>query len=113
MPDANCMVAAVSELHPHYSAAADEYNRRLDRGESLVVAGHTLAEAYSVLTRIPAPLRLTGAQAAAILERSFVSQGEVVSLDGTEYAALVHDSPGRDVIGGRIYDAIIAACAIK
>jgi predicted nucleic acid-binding protein len=112
MLDTNCMIAAVSRAHPHHARAADEYNRRLDRGESLVVAAHSLAEAYSVLTRSPPPLRLSGNQAVAVLEGSFVGTGEVIGLDGPEYVALVRSLPTRG-IGGLVYDAIIGACAHK
>ena len=92
MFDTSCMIAAVSGSHPHHGPAADQYNRRLDSGESLVVAAHSLAEAYSVLTRSPAPLRLSGVQAATLLDRSFVSRGEVISLDGSEYVELLRGS---------------------
>lgn len=113
MLDTNCMIAAVSRAHPHHTAAADEYNARLDRGESLVVAGHSLAEAYSVLTRSPIPLRLSARQAAAVLEASFLTKGQVISLDGSEYVVLLRSLPSRGVTGGLVYDAIIAASARK
>ena len=113
MLDTNCMIAAVSRAHPRHTEAADEYNVRLDRGESLILAAHSLAEAYSVLTRIPVPLRLSARQAATVLETSFLNRGQVVSLDGPEYVALLQSLPSRGVTGGLVYDAIIAACARK
>jgi len=113
MFDTSSMIAALTRSHKDHAAAADEYNRRLDGGESLVVAAHSLAEAYSVLNRGPAQLRLSAADAATVLDGSFASQGEMIALDGTEYVALIRSSPGRGVTGGLVYDAIIAACARK
>ena len=113
MFDTNCMIAAVTRSHRHHLPSADEYNRRLDRGETLMVAAHSLAEAYSVLTRAPAPLRLSADHAASVLERSFVSQCEVIALDEADYVALLRSSPVKGVTGGLVYDAIIAACAGK
>src|SRR5207249_8646069 len=83
------------------------------RGESLVIAAQALAECYSVLTRSPAPLRVPAGQAMAMLDQSFVQNGEVVALDGSDYVALLGSLPARGVTGGLVYDAIIAACALK
>src|SRR5437870_12775386 len=99
MLDTNCMISVVSRVHPHHAAAVDEYNRRLDRGESLVIAAHALAECYSVLTRSPAPLRVPAGQAMAMLDQSFVQNGAVVALDGSDYVALLGSLPARAVTG--------------
>jgi predicted nucleic acid-binding protein len=56
--DTNCLIAAVCDWHGQHRVAAAEIERRLDRGEQMAVAVHTLTEAYSVLTRFPAPHRL-------------------------------------------------------
>jgi predicted nucleic acid-binding protein len=113
MFDTDCMIATVSHPHRNHVAALDEYNRRIGHGETMVVAAHSLAEAYSVLTRSPAPLQVSASYASAVLEDTFVSKGELISLDGSEYAALLHSLPARGVTGGLVYDAIIAACAEK
>jgi predicted nucleic acid-binding protein len=113
MPDTNCMVALIREIHPHHQAALDELSARVQRGETMVIAAHCLAEAYSVLTRIPAPLQVSGPDAMAALEDSFIRQGEIVSLDAVEYLAFLRTAPEAGLTGGRIYDALIAACARK
>jgi len=56
MPDTNCMVALLLPWHEHHARAKAETERRLDDGEILVLAAHTLVEAYTVLTRLPAPI---------------------------------------------------------
>src|SRR5438094_340340 len=44
MPDSNCIVAIISREHEHHPRAAAELNRRLSRGEDLLLAAHSLAE---------------------------------------------------------------------
>lgn len=107
------MVAAVSHWHASHAGTAREINWRRDAGESLVVAAPTLIEAYSVLTRFPLPNRLAPDDAVALLERSFVAVAEdIVALGGEDYVRLFRTAPDRDIVGGRAYDAVIAACAV-
>jgi predicted nucleic acid-binding protein len=113
LPDTSCMVAAVCAWHEHHEAAADEIERRLRARESLVVAGPALAEAYAVLTRLPASHRIDAADAREVLQVSFVRQGTLVALEAARYARLLDQAPDRGVTGGAFYDAVIAACAIK
>jgi predicted nucleic acid-binding protein len=113
LPDTSCMIAAVSAWHEVHDAAASELGRRLEAGEELVVAAHALIEAYSVLTRLPAPHRLAPSDALAVLEGSFGARGRVIALDARGYRWLLRGAPSGGVAGGRIYDAVIAACARK
>jgi hypothetical protein len=43
LPDTSCLVAGLCAWHEHHERAAREIERRLDRGESLVVAVADLA----------------------------------------------------------------------
>jgi predicted nucleic acid-binding protein len=105
------MVPALSPWHEHHPAAVAEINRRLDRGEPMVVAAPSLVETYSVLTRLPHHRRLVPDDALALIEASFVGPSQVVALDPGAYVDLLRRAPGGKVAGGRIYDAVIAACA--
>ncbi len=78
----------------------------------MVIAAHTLAEAYSVLTRRPPPDRVSPSQAVEMLRASFVAQSELTALDGPHYLTFLQNASERGVAGGRTYDALIAACAI-
>lgn len=113
LPDTSCMVAAVCTWHERHEAAADEIDRRLRARENLVIAGPALAEAYAVLTRLPAPHRLEAADARDVLQVSFVRQGRLVALEAGRYVRLLAQAPDRGITGGAFYDAVIAACAIK
>jgi predicted nucleic acid-binding protein len=111
--DTNCVIAAVCDWHSQHHVAAAEIERRLDRGEHMAVAVHALTEAYSVLTRFPAPHRLAPEDAWAVLNVSFVQAGTVVSLTMAQHIALLARIAGDGVVGGRAYDALIAECAFR
>lgn len=105
------MIAAVCTWHEHHAAAAAEIERRLERGERSVVAAPALAEAYAVLTRLPAPHRLSPSDAWTLIEANFVAQSRIIALAGDVYVRILHGLAGRAVGGGRTYDALIAECA--
>lgn len=107
------MVAAVCTWHEHHIAAAAEIERRLDRGERLAVPAPALVEAYAVLTRLPAPHRLSSADAWALIEANFVKASRIVALTGVAYVRILRALAKQALGGGRAYDAVIAECARK
>jgi predicted nucleic acid-binding protein len=111
LPDTSCMIPAVCGWHEHHERAAAEIERRLRRGDSMVVAAAALVEAYAVLTRLPSPHRLAPETALEILEANFISGRRIIALDGLGYRTLLKEGPRRGISGGRIYDAVIEACA--
>jgi predicted nucleic acid-binding protein len=109
--DTSCMVAAVCTWHERHFAAAREIERRLDRGERLAIAAHSLAETYAVLTRLPAPHRMDPADAWALVKANFIDHAAVEALDATAYTTLLRRLAAMGIGGGRTYDALIADCA--
>jgi len=107
------MIAAVCSWHEHHVRAVEAIDGRRSRRERLVVAAATLVEAYSVLTRLPAPHRLAPDVALQLVDANFVLGATCVALGAVEYQALLRAAPGDGVSGGRIYDAVIARCARK
>jgi predicted nucleic acid-binding protein len=100
--------------HAHHSRAFREIEDRRDRGETLVVAAPALVEAYSVMTRLPPPETLSPATAGNLLRTNFLdSDAKLVALSATEYSRVIIDAPQQVVSGGRVYDAVIVACAIS
>jgi predicted nucleic acid-binding protein len=112
-PDTSCMVATVCGWHESHSAAREAIERRLRQGDTMLVAGPALIEAYAVLTRLPAPHRLSASDAVALLDANFVALGRLVALDAAGYRTLIRQVPGEGITGGRTYDAVIAACALR
>src|SRR5262245_2823890 len=105
------MVAAVCEWHEGHAAALTEIERRLDDGERMAVPAHALAESYAVLTRLPAPHRLSPADAWQLIEENFAKSAIVVALTAKTYQAVLSAVAKQSVGGGRTYDALIGECA--
>ena len=112
LPDTSCIIAALVDWHEHHEAAAREISSRLEAGERLVVAAPALIETYAVLTRLPAPHRLSPGDALALLEANLFGH-PFVALDAPSYRALVSNAPAQAIAGGRTYDAVIARCAVR
>jgi predicted nucleic acid-binding protein len=67
---------------------------------------------YSTLTRYPGKQRLS-AESAALLVQEVEHRLTLVWLDGDEYFAAINRIAGMGIVGGAVYDALIAACAAK
>lgn len=67
-------------------------------------------EAYSVLTRLPAAIRLAPLDALRLLKESF-GDLPLAALDPSDVWRLIEELANRGIFGGRIYDAVIARAA--
>src|SRR5947207_14672025 len=112
LPDTSVMVAAICGWHEHNRRALRALEIRLAGGEALVAAAPALIETYAVLTRLPPPHRLAPGEAGTLIEANFVSGIETTVLDAASYRDLLRDAARERIAGGRIYDRVIAACAI-
>ena len=110
--DTSGLIAAVSSWHEHHERTRSEIERRERSAEQLVVAGHSLAETYSVLTRLPAPHRLRADDAIALIESNW-RDTPIVHLTGSEMWGALREAQRRKMIGGQMYDALIAVAALK
>jgi predicted nucleic acid-binding protein len=109
--DANCMIAAISAWDKRHAEASAEIKVRLARGEGMSISVQALNETYSLLTRLPAPYRLSPADAWKLLELTFLARGSVFALDAPAHVGLLQELANQDLGGGRTYDAIIGECA--
>lgn len=113
LPDTSVMVAAVCSWHESHGAATAELERRFARGDVLIVAAPALVEAYAVLTRLPPPHRLSPVDTMTLLDSNFLRGSTVTALDARAYTALLQNASQKSIAGGRVYDWVIAACAVK
>ena len=97
--DTSVVVAAFAEWHPAHVAA----QRTLDAAPRL--PGHAGLEAFSVLTRLPAPHRAAAGDIAAFLRDEF--RDPWLILGGAELAATVDRLVSLGITGGATYDAVI------
>jgi len=68
------------------------------------LAGHAAFETYSVLTRLPIPLRLTADQATSVLAAAFPAD---CWLDATGLHVLRERLGTLGIVGGSVYDALV------
>lgn len=111
--DASVVVAALLASHEHHGPAAAELGALLAEPGDVILPLQALVEAYSVMTRLPSPHRLSPKAALTILERSLRQRTIVVELDGEEAWGLIEGLSQRQIAGATSYDGLIAACAHK
>lgn len=111
--DASVIVAGLLASHEHHGPAAAELEALLTEPGDVILPLQALVEAYSVMTRLPSPHRLSPKDALTILERSLRQRTIVVGLDGEEAWELVEGLSQRQIAGATSYDGLIAACARK
>ena len=103
--DTSVLVASFASWHEHHELAFAAMGR-ID-----AVLAHCLLETYSVLTRLPAPHRMTPGVVASFLDRSFRGRA-AFALPAAEQQRLVATCAARGLAGGAVTDALIAAtCA--
>ena len=111
--DTSVIIAGLFSWHVHHEAAAAELAEILSESGKVVLPLQALVEAYSVMTRLPSPHRLSAKDALAALEGSFRQRTIVVGLEGDEVWELVEDLCRHQIAGGASYDGVIASCARK
>ncbi len=108
--DTSVLIPVFLGTHAHHKASLETFVKA-DRRHSCCGA-HSVAEVYSTLTRLPGNHRLSAEQAllfvAAIRERL-----TLIALDADEYAATIEEAASAGIVGGMIYDLLLARCALK
>jgi predicted nucleic acid-binding protein len=101
--DTSAAVALVVGDHEFHSAALQAV-----RGYRLGLAGHAWFETFSVLTRLPQPLRRSPADVLRVLARNFPASRFLAE---SESAALGPELARMGIAGGAVYDALVGATA--
>lgn len=101
--DTSVVVAAFASWHEHHEAASAAL-RRHPR-----LPAHVSVETYSVLTRLPSPHRAPAEVVQAFLAARFPAAP--LTLPGHAYRALLRTAVQAGLVGGAVYDALIAATA--
>ncbi|HWD19923.1 MAG TPA: PIN domain-containing protein [Verrucomicrobiae bacterium] len=111
--DTNVLVAAVIQIHESHHKAFAVLDRVQNGKDHGFVSAHSLAEIYSVLTRLPQNQRHSPEQALLSIEENVLKYFKIVSLSGMDYAALLREAAVAGVAGGTIYDAVLLKAAEK
>ena len=101
--DTSAAVALLMSSHVAHRAV-----RRRLRGQDLVLTQHSLAETYSVLTRLPGDARVAPADAVRLIDANFGSPALVPAAIAATVPKLLAD---LDIVGGAVYDGLVGLAA--
>jgi predicted nucleic acid-binding protein len=101
--DTSAAVALIMSSHIAHRAV-----RRELRGRDLVLTQHSLAETYSVLTRLPGDARVAPADAVRLIEANFGPPALMPPATAMAVPALFAK---LDIVGGTVYDGLIGLAA--
>ena len=108
--DTSVLVPVFYGDHAHHGASLELFIQ-FDTATGCCGA-HSLAEVYSTLTRMPGKHRISGEQAMLFIG-SIRERLSVIALGVDEYFDALQASAALGIVGGGIYDAMLAHCAIK
>ena len=101
--DTSAAIPFLVRAHPSHDAV-----RRHARRRDPVLTTHSLAETYSVLTRLPGDSRVAAADAVRLLDANF---GPALTPPPDELAALPRVLAPLGIAGGAVYDALVGLAA--
>ncbi|MDJ0339702.1 type II toxin-antitoxin system VapC family toxin [Cryobacterium sp. PH31-O1] len=101
--DTSVAVPLLVASHQAHRAVVDWW-----QGREVALAGHALAETYSVLTRLPGDARLDPGSAARLLASRFVAPVLMTAATAGRLPTILGD---LGIAGGAVYDALVALAA--
>ena len=106
--DTSVLIAAHLSAHPRHPPSLSVLARATRATSSC--AAHSLAEIYSVLTRLPVRPLIPPEQVMLFLN-DVRDRLTILVLDESAYEETLETAASRGVTGGRIYDALLLRCA--
>lgn len=104
--DSNVIVAGVHTNHPLHAIAADWLIRNISLNE-LIVAHHTVLEAYAVLTRLPGQFKINSAEAKQLLETTIRPNMRIADFSADTIWDYIDFMVNQTSLGGNSYDCFI------
>lgn len=106
------LVAAFEVSHPRHTVCLPWLQQAQSEQIHGLIATHTLAEVYSVLTRLPVRPRIAPELAQKLITEN-LERFEVIPLTTEDYQMVIAQMVNLNLTGGSIYDALIAQAAVK
>ena len=110
--DTSVIIAASLPQHPSHKPCFVELQATQTSQVHGYFSTHSLAELYSVLTRMPSQPRMSSQDAKRLIERH-LEHLETVTLDRSNYQAAIAQMTLLNLPGGGMFDALIAQAAMK
>jgi len=111
--DTSVLVAAMVEAHPMHASALPWLQRAKEKRDAGLVAAHSIAELYAILTTLPVRPRVVPAIAHELIKHDVLDILEVVTLSSEDYVTVIKRLSELGISGGATYDALILQAAAK
>jgi len=111
--DTSVLVAGLVGSLPAHERAFTWLQRAKTGELEFLVATHSLAELYSVLSTLPARPRISPADAQRLVHENVGSTASLISLSAADYRSTLVRMAELGLSGGAVYDALIARAAEK
>lgn len=108
--DTSVLISTYYKHYPHHDRSVALLGAQ--KKASAFTAAHCLAECYAVATHMPGKYRASPYEADLFI-RDALQRLSVVTLDEVDYLGVLQAAPENGLVGGVIYDALIARCALK
>ena len=110
--DTSVLVAASLTQHPQHTTCFPKLQSAKLGQIQGYLSTHSLAETYSVITRLPIQPRVAPSDAESVIT-DFLQYLQIVSLDGQDYQSAIACMVDLNIPGGGVFDALIAQAALK
>jgi predicted nucleic acid-binding protein len=108
--DTSVMVAAFWGDHPSHEPSLDLFAGANRQTTSCGL--HSLSEVYATMSALPVRPALAPEQAFLFVQQ-MTEKLATIALEQSEYLNAIRDLADRSQTGGRVYDALLLACARK
>jgi predicted nucleic acid-binding protein len=108
--DTSVLVPVFYGDHVHHAASLNLFTKYPQKDVSC--GAHSLLEVYSTLTRMPGKHRISSEQGMLFIT-NIRERMTIVSLNADEYWDMLQKFTSIGIVGGTIYDAFLATCALK
>lgn len=109
--DTNVVVAGLLSWHEHHERAFRLLDSARSSDSGLILPSPVLIEAYSVMTRLPPPFRISPRDAHTLLRQAFTDRTNIAAVPSARTWEFFDGLAPAGVSGGMTYDAHIVACA--
>ncbi len=110
--DTSVIIAASLPKHPNHAPCFVQLQAAKLSQIQGCLSTHSLAELYSVMTRMPSQPRMSPQEARTLIE-SYLPYLKAIPLGTADYQAALAQMATLNLPGGGIFDALIAQAALK
>lgn len=111
--DTSVLVAATIEAHPAHDRALPWLKKAKARSLDYLVASHSLAELYAVLSSLPTTPRVSPGLARRLIHENVEKLARVIPLSARDYSIVLRTMAELGLSGGAVYDVLISRAAQK